>query len=93
MVIVGVTVPRQLTQAVFVFTSSPGVLLRTSTVTVDLSAVFSQWFQSAASQPFGSQFKLTIPFTLQTGSRTSLAGVGVTLVNSVGSSTAVNRTF
>ena len=82
---VGYSSPRDLSQAVFVFTAAAGANLQTGQVTVPLSAVFSAWYQSAASAPYGSQFTLTQPFTV-TGNQQAVTSLTVTLTNSMGTS-------
>jgi hypothetical protein len=88
-VITGFASSRELTQAVFTFTAAPGTNLQTTTLTVPIDTLFSTYYQSAASAPFGSQFTLTQPFTVQ-GGTTGIASVSVTLVSRVGSSNAVS---
>ncbi|MGO9255739.1 MAG: beta strand repeat-containing protein [Bryobacteraceae bacterium] len=89
--VVGFSNTRDLSQAVFVFTAASGANLQTGQLTVSLSSVFSAWYQSAASVPFGSQFTLTQPFTV-TGNQQAVASVAVTLTNSVGTSASKTAT-
>jgi hypothetical protein len=90
--VVGFSTPRQVTQAVFVFSAATGANLQTGTVTVAVDGPFTQWYASTASVLFGSQFTLTQPFTVQ-GSPSSIVSVSVTLVNSLGTSNAVSANF
>jgi len=56
-----------------------------------VSSLFSAWYSSSTSTPFGSQFLYTQPFTVQgTG---AIASVTVTLVNANGNSTTVSATI
>lgn len=84
-VIAGYSTPRDMTQATFQFTAAAGATLQSSSVTVALTSAFSAWYGSADSNQFGSQFTLTLPFTIQ-GGATTVAGLSVTLTNSVGTS-------
>jgi hypothetical protein len=87
-VITGFASSRELTQVIFTFTAAGGTNLQTTTITIPSGTLFSQWFQSTASAPFGSQFTLTQPFTVQ-GGTTGIVSVTVTLVSGVGNSTPV----
>ena len=81
--VVGFSNTREVTQAVFHFTSVAGSLIKDPDVTIDVSAVFATWYGSAPSDAYGSAFTYTQPFTLDSDA-TSIAGVTVTLTNSVG---------
>ncbi len=87
--VVGVSTTLDMKTATFTFTPATGATLQTSTVTVDVSSLFTAWYQSAASLATGSQFSLTVPFTIA-GNASSIASVSVTLTNSVGASAAVS---
>jgi hypothetical protein len=58
-------------------------------VTVPLSSAFTTWYQSTTSNQYGSQFTLTVPFTVQ-GNPAEIVAVTVTLTNSKGASTPVS---
>jgi virginiamycin B lyase len=90
--VTGFSTPKQVTQAVFQFNPAAGSTLQTGTITVSTDTLFTQYYQSSASAPFGSQFSLTQPFTVQ-GNTQGVVSVTVTLVNSVGTSTAVTANF
>jgi hypothetical protein len=82
----GFTNTRQLAEARVTFTASGSVDLTTSSqLTVNVQQAIQAWFASAASQPFGGQFSLTLPFTVS-GDAANLTGVSVTITNSEGSS-------
>jgi hypothetical protein len=83
---------RAVTQVVFTFAAAAGSTLQTTTVTVSATSLYTSWYQSSASIPFGSQFSFTIPFTV-TGNVQSLTSVTVTLVNPTGTSTATTATL
>lgn len=91
--VTGFSTPREVTQAVFRFTASGRGSLQTTEVQSAMTALFSTWYQAAASTPFGSQFTLVQPFTIQQGDIGAISSVSVTLVNSVGSSQAASATF
>jgi hypothetical protein len=83
---------RAVTQVVFTFAAAAGSNLQASTVTVSATSLYTSWYQSAASIPFGSQFSFTIPFTV-TGNVQSITSVTVTLVNPTGTSAAMSATL
>jgi hypothetical protein len=72
----------------FTFTPASGSTLQTTSVTIPAQTLFSAWYQSAASVPFGSQFSFTISFTVS-GSISSVASVTVTVTNPTGTSSSV----
>jgi len=88
-VIDGLSTTRDMKTATFQFTPAAGATLQTTSVSVDVSAMFTAWYQSASSLPLGSQFSLTVPFTIG-GNVNTIASVSVTLTNSVGTSAPVN---
>ena len=86
--VVGFSNTREVTKAVFHFTPAPGSSIKDPDVTIDVSTIFAGWYGSTASDVYGSTFTYTQPFTLDTDA-TSIAGVTVTLENSVGTSVLV----
>ena len=88
--VVGFSTPREMVGAAFTFTVRSGTLQNPS-VSVDVGSPFTTYYQGTASTEFGSQFRLTVPFTVQGGA--SIGSVSVTLTNSVGTSTAVSANF
>jgi hypothetical protein len=86
--IAGYTTTKEATQAVVLFNPAPGASLNTSTINVPLASTLSTWYQSAAAANFGSQFVVTIPFTI-TGDINAIGSATVTVTNSVGTSAAV----
>jgi hypothetical protein len=92
LVIVGYATTRDMTSAAIVFTPAAGVTLTSNTASVSLSQLFTTWYQSATSAPFGSQFSLEIPFTIQNGT-TAISSLSVTLTNSQGASAAATAAY
>jgi len=92
LVVVGFSTTRDMTSAAITFTPTSGITLANNSTTVSLSQVFTTWYQSSASAPFGSIFSLEIPFTIQNGT-SPLASVSVALTNSAGTSAAATATF
>jgi hypothetical protein len=86
-VITGFVPDREITSAIFTFNPAPGSTLQTTTLTIPVDQVFSQYF-SGPGAAFGSQFTLTQPFTVQ-GNSQSIASVTITLVNKLGNSNSV----
>jgi hypothetical protein len=91
--VTGFSTPRELTEADLTFTPASGASLQTTSAIIDLTAVGQQWFQSAASAQYGSQYILVLPFTASQGSISAVASVTVTLKNSSGSSAAASASF
>jgi hypothetical protein len=86
-VVVGFSTAREVTQAVYNFTAAAGQTLQVSQVTIPLDTLFSNWYQDPANTPYGSQFVLTQPFSIQ-GDASSVIPQTVVLTNRVGSVTA-----
>jgi hypothetical protein len=70
---------------VFHFAPTTGTTLTSPDLTVDLASAFAAWYSNTASNVFGSQFTLTIPFNYQANA-IPIAAVTVTLTNSKGAS-------
>jgi hypothetical protein len=90
--ITGYSTSRALRQVTFLFTPAAGRNLQTSTVTLDLAPAATTWFQSETAAPFGGQFRLIMPFTVQ-GDVNAIGSVSVTLTNAEGTSQAVSVQF
>ncbi|MCX6630401.1 MAG: putative Ig domain-containing protein, partial [Candidatus Solibacter sp.] len=88
-VVTGFSTAREVTQAVFAFSAASGQSLQpsASSVTVDASTLFGNWFMDPANSQFGSVFIFTQPFTVQ-GDAAAVIPVSVTLTNRIGSATA-----
>ncbi len=89
----GFSPPRELTEADITFTAAPGATLQTTSVTESLASVGTKWYQSAASDAFGSQFILVLPFTASQGSVDAVGSASVKLKDSQGTSQAVSGSF
>jgi hypothetical protein len=91
--VTGYSTPRDMTSAQFHFTPTTGTNLAATDVTVPLNTAFINWYASSASNAFGSEFTVTVPFTfvVSTGpvSIAPVAALTVTLTNSAGTSNPV----
>jgi hypothetical protein len=90
--ITGYSTPRELTRADVQLSPSAGSNLQTTQLTIPLTDLASNWYQSVASRVFGSQFTLVLPFTIQ-GNAAGIDSVSVSLANNTGSSQGVNVKF
>jgi hypothetical protein len=91
LIVFGYATTREITQGVLRLAARSGVTLSQTDFTIPLSSVFSTWYSSAQSAPFGSQFRLVIPLT---GVNTeSVESLTIQLTNPVGSSDNVRFTF
>jgi hypothetical protein len=94
-VVTGFATGRSLTQMDFQFNPVSGENVSTTKVSVNVEASFLSWYQSAASQQYGSQFLVSIPFTMQGDVRNvnslidTIQSVAVTIGNRQGTSSAV----
>jgi hypothetical protein len=83
--VTGTSTTLSMSSVVFQFNPAAGANLQTTSITLsNVPTLFSNWYGSAASLKTGSQFELTVPFTV-TGNISSIASVTVTLTNSAGS--------
>jgi hypothetical protein len=78
--VTGVTNTQTLSHLDFKFTPASGYSLKTSAVSIPVSAAATAFFGSAAAQNFGGQFVATIPFSFNVGSNIASA---VSLMQSV----------
>jgi hypothetical protein len=81
--VIGYSTTREIVSGQFQFYTSSGPIL--SPVTVQLSSAFSTWYSSSASNQYGSQFTLAIPFAVA-GSASEVVSVNATLTNTKGNS-------
>lgn len=81
--VTGFSDTRTLTSLTVTFTPASGVNVSGSQVAIDLRQVATVWFQSAASQTFGGQFTVSVPFNL-----TGTPPTGQTLLSTVASVSA-----
>src|SRR5258706_9310775 len=84
----GYSTPRDMTSALFHFTSPTNTQLASADVTVPLTSAFTTWYGSAASNASGSQFTMTVQFTFTAppGTTVPFTAVTLTLTNSKGTS-------
>lgn len=75
------------------FTGVAGSDLTTSNFDVDVEQVFRTYYTNQQSASFGSQFTVTIEFTLDEGAFEDLASLSVTASNDQGTSNAVSLTL
>lgn len=90
--VVGFSSTRDMVSGLFTFApaTNANVTFTNAQVTVPLTTAFSTWWSNTAqSNPYGTQFTLTAPFSLSTQS-TAVVSVTVTLTNSQGASKAVS---
>ncbi|HTM47550.1 MAG TPA: choice-of-anchor D domain-containing protein [Bryobacteraceae bacterium] len=98
LLITGYATSRSITQIDVQFTPVSGETVSTTKLTLPVDASFTAWYQSAASQAFGSQFTVTLPFNFSgdvtnvTNVSDTIQSVSVTLTNrqGVSSSQSVN---
>ena len=90
--ITGYSTPLQVTAAVVQLTPTAGTALQTTELTIPLTDLANSWYQSSVAAPFGSQFVLTLPFTVQ-GNTTGIDSASVRLVNAQGTSAPATAKF
>jgi hypothetical protein len=88
-VVTGYSTTREMVSGVFTFAPVTGSTLSQSAITVQLSSAFSTWYQSSASNQWGGQFMLTVPFSVS-GDAADVASVSVALTNTKGTSPTVS---
>jgi large repetitive protein len=88
-IVTGYATSRDMMQAIFAFSAAAGQSLQStaSSITIDVSSLFDQWFTGSSSAQFGTEFIFTQPFSIQ-GSAGSVMPVSVTLVNRIGQTTS-----
>jgi hypothetical protein len=86
--VTGFSTTREIQSATFTFTPASGASLKQKTITVPATSLFTTWYTTTSSAQYGSAFTYTQLFTL-TGSASAVGGVGVTLTNTIGTSTEV----
>jgi len=93
-VVTGFSNDREITEADFIFTPTPGSQLQTGTFSLtNVASTFQVYYASDASLTFGSEFVYTQPFNLTAGSISTLQSVSVTLKNIQGASSSVAANF
>jgi hypothetical protein len=85
LILIGFSTPRDMTKADFSFTAASGKTLQTTSLTANVDGQFGEWYRSATSAGFGTEFTLTIVLAI-TGDATAVGSVAATLENSQGRS-------
>lgn len=97
----GYSTTRTLTGMNVQLTPAAGYQMANTQFAIDLKTIAAAWFQNTASQAFGGQFKVSIPFTFQVPATTVPAGqtapavfagitsVSATVANETGTSAAL----
>ena len=94
LVVVGYATSREMVSATVTLTAASGVTLASSSATVSLSSVFTTWYADPTSAAYGSNFSLTMPFTLTNGTSTApLTSVSVQLTSAQGSSNSMSANY
>lgn len=88
--VIGYSSTREVISGVFTFAPATGSTLSQSAITVQLGSAYTTWYQSAASDGYGSLFQLTLPFNVS-GDALDVVAVTVTLTNTKGTSAAVSE--
>jgi hypothetical protein len=94
--ITGVVTTRTLNRLEFRFTPAPNFNVPTTSFTLNIESDASAWFRSTASQAFGGQFLIQVPFTFRsdqtsvTSPLDALQSVSVTASNEQGSSNSLS---
>lgn len=87
--VVGFSSTRDMVSGDFTFAPANNVTFAQPAISVPLASAFQTWWSNTAqSNPYGTQFTLTMPFSTSTQS-VSVVSVSVTLTNSKGASKAV----
>lgn len=88
--VVGFSSTRDMVSGNFTFAPASNQTFSDPSVTVQLSSAFATWWNNTAqSNPYGTQFTLTMPFSTSTQS-VSVVSVTVTLTNTKGTSSSVS---
>ena len=94
LLISGYSTGRAITGMTLTITPVAGENISNLTAVINVDSAFTSWFQSPASQPFGSQFTATLPINLEgkAGTAATLADaiktIGVVISNAAGASAA-----
>ncbi|WP_263373831.1 beta strand repeat-containing protein [Granulicella aggregans] len=89
--VTGFSNTREVKSAIFHFTPTPGNTISNPDVTIDVTSIFASWYNTPASNAYGSTFTYAQPFNLNADA-TTIMGVTVTLVNAVGNSVVTTAT-
>lgn len=91
LIVFGFSTPRQVTQANVTLAAAAGKSLSATDFPFTVGQIFTTYFSDATSAPFGSQFKLILPFTVS--DLTAIGTARITLTNSIGTSDPYTVTF
>jgi hypothetical protein len=83
--VTGFSTPRDMRTITFHFVTASGTTLTQSDIPVDVASAFANYYSSAASRAFGSQFTASVPFTFP-GTSVPISSVTVDATNSQGTS-------
>jgi hypothetical protein len=92
LVVTGYSNTRDVSRANVRITPAGGASVTGTELTVDLGALFTSYYGSAASAPFGTQFRLALPFSVS-GALSDIASASITLTNSAGTSNSLSVNF
>jgi hypothetical protein len=84
-VVTGYSPTDDMISATFDFALTAGATLTFNDINVGVSSMFQTWYTNTSSYATGSEFTLTVPFTV-TGNPNDMTGVTVTLINGVAAS-------
>jgi hypothetical protein len=87
-VVTGYSPTADMVSATFDFALTAGATLTFNDITVGVSPMFQTWYANTSSYATGSEFTLTVPFTV-TGNPADMTGVTVTLINGFAASNPV----
>ena len=99
LLITGYATGRTLTQIDIQFRPTEGENVATTKLSLPVGPSFTAWYQSTASQAFGSQFTITLPLTLQgdltnvTTLTAAVQSVSVTITNNQGVSNSMSASL
>jgi hypothetical protein len=88
-VVTGYSSTDDMISGVFTFALSSNATITSNYISVPVSFYFQPYYATTASYATGSEFTLTVPFTV-TGNPNDLVGVAVTMINSVAASNPVS---
>ena len=88
-VVTGYSPTDDVTSGIFNFALTSNASLTVNDLEVSLSPEFQTYYGSSSSYATGSEFTLTVPFTV-TGNATDMVGVTVTLLNSIAAGAPVS---
>jgi len=87
-VVTGFSSTDDMVSATFEFALSTGATINQNDITVGVSPMFQTWYANTSSYATGSEFTLTVPFTV-IGNPADMTAVTVTLINAVAASNPV----